>query len=106
MWSLLGGIPGTIGGALLSRVAGGSALLVAFGIVLVVVGVRVVRPIDQETRDSGIRRRQNRPLLVVSMALFDGSDGLVRETDVGQDPVEPGGPVPGVMSSEPQRDWE
>ena len=50
MWSILGGIPGTIAGAILSRFVGGSALLVASGVVLVVVGVRVVRPIEAEVR--------------------------------------------------------
>jgi uncharacterized membrane protein YfcA len=66
-WSILGGIPGTVVGALLSRLAGGSALLVASGVVLAVVGLRVLRPIEQEARDVGTRRRQNRPLLVASM---------------------------------------
>ena len=75
MWSILGGAPGTVTGALLSRFVGGSALLVTSGVVLAIVGLRVVRPIEQETRDAGTRRRQNRPLLVVSMAgvgLFTG----------------------------------
>ena len=67
-WSMVGGIPGTVVGAVLSRLAGGSALLVASGVVLVIVGLRVVRPISEASRDSGTRRRQNRPLLVASMA--------------------------------------
>jgi uncharacterized protein len=66
-WSILGGIPGTVVGALLSRLAGGPALLVASGIVLAVVGLGVLRPIEQEARDIGTRRRQNRLLLVASM---------------------------------------
>lgn len=76
-WSLVGGIPGTVAGAMLSRVAGGSALLVASGIVLVVVGVRVLRPVAQATRDAGTRRRQNRPLLVAATAAVGVFTGLL-----------------------------
>ncbi len=38
--SLLGGIPATLAGALLSIVVGGPALLIASGVVLVIVGLR------------------------------------------------------------------
>jgi uncharacterized membrane protein YfcA len=75
MWSLAGGIPATIAGALLSRVVGGQSLLVASGLVLVALGVRVGRPIEQATRDIGAERRRNRPLLVAAAAgvgLFTG----------------------------------
>jgi uncharacterized protein len=74
-WSLVGGIPATIVGALLSRLVGGAALLVASGVVLMVVGFRVIQPIPQAVRDSGGRRRQNRPFLVAATAgvgLFTG----------------------------------
>ena len=74
-WSLLGAVPATVVGALLSRLVGGAALLVASGLVLVVVGVRVLLPIGDASRESGSRRRQNRPLLVVCAAgvgLFTG----------------------------------
>jgi uncharacterized membrane protein YfcA len=74
-WSLVGGVPATIVGALLSQRVGGPALLVASGIVLVIVGLRVLRPIDDTARDVGTRRRQNRPLLVLASAgvgLFTG----------------------------------
>jgi uncharacterized membrane protein YfcA len=74
-WTLLGGVPATIVGALLSRVVGGPSLLVLSGIVLVIVGLRVVRPIADEDREIGTRRRQNRPLLVLAAAgvgLFTG----------------------------------
>jgi hypothetical protein len=53
----------------------GPALLIGSGAVLVVVGVRILRPIEQETREAGTRRRQSRPLLVVTSAgigLFTG----------------------------------
>jgi uncharacterized membrane protein YfcA len=46
---VLGGVPGTIAGALLSRLAGGQALLIASGAVLVVVGVRILRPSSPST---------------------------------------------------------
>ena len=75
IWSLVGGVPATIAGALLTRVVGGSSLLVASGIVLIVIGVRVIRPIGDAARAVGARRRQNRPLLVGAAAgvgLFTG----------------------------------
>ena len=54
-WSLIGGVPATIVGALLSRLVGGPALLVASGIVLGVIGVRVLRPISAATIAAGSR---------------------------------------------------
>lgn len=74
-WTLVGGVPATIGGALLSHRIGGGKLLVASGVVLVIVGLRVVRPIDEATRRAGTARRLNRPLLVAASAgvgLFTG----------------------------------
>jgi uncharacterized membrane protein YfcA len=74
-WSLVGGVPATIIGALLSQVVGGRAILIASGFVLVIVGLRVLRPIGETTRRAGTVRRQNRPLLVAVAAgigLFTG----------------------------------
>jgi hypothetical protein len=74
-WTLLGGVPATIVGALLSPWVGARALLVGSGIVLVVVGMRVLRPIAENTLALGTKRRQNRPLLVATAAgvgLFTG----------------------------------
>jgi uncharacterized membrane protein YfcA len=74
-WSLLGAIPGTIIGGLAAGSVGGPALLVASGVVLVVVGVRVILPIEDAARDAGTARRQNRPLLVAAaggVGLFTG----------------------------------
>lgn len=74
-WTILGGAPAAIVGALLSRVVGGPTLLVASGIVLVVIGVRVMQPIQQSMRDVGTERRRNRPVLVLAAAglgLFTG----------------------------------
>jgi uncharacterized protein len=76
-WSLLGGIPGTIVGALLSRAVGGSALLVLSGLVLVVVGLRILRPIEQSMRDAGSARRRNRPVLVAATAGVGVFTGLL-----------------------------
>ena len=70
-WSLVGGVPATIIGALLSRVVGGPALLVASGVVLGVVGLRVLRPISAGGVAAGALRRR-RPLLVVTIAGFVG----------------------------------
>lgn len=67
-WSLLGAVPATIAGGLLSQRIGGPALLVASGVVLVVVGIRVVLPIEDDAREAGTRRRLNRPLLVGASA--------------------------------------
>jgi uncharacterized membrane protein YfcA len=60
-WSLAGGIPATVAGALLSTVVGGPALLIASGALLVIVGLRVIRPIDETTLRAGTTRRHNRP---------------------------------------------
>lgn len=76
-WSMVGGIPGTVAGALLSRFVGGSTLLVLSGVVLVVVGLRVLRPIEDAARAAGTQRRQNRPLLVVSTAGVGVFTGLL-----------------------------
>ena len=74
-WSVLGGFPATILGALLSNVVGGSALLVASGVVLGLVGVRVLRPLSEDQQHAGAARRE-RPGLVVAGAagvgLFTG----------------------------------
>ena len=73
-WSLLGGVPATIIGA--PRVRwGAKPLLVMSGLVLVIVGARVVRPIHDEARAAGTARRMNRPRLVAAAAgvgLFTG----------------------------------
>ncbi len=76
-WSLLGAVPGTIVGAFLSEFVGGPLLLIASGIVLVVVGQRVLRPIDAGMRGRGTARRQNRPLLVAASVLIGIFSGLL-----------------------------
>jgi uncharacterized membrane protein YfcA len=76
-WSLAGAVPATVVGALLSQVVGGSVLLLASGIVLVVVGARVVLPIEGAAREAGTRRRQNRPFLVACAAGVGLCSGLL-----------------------------
>jgi|SRR5579884_3905827 len=76
-WSILGGVPGTVVGALLSRLAGGPVLLVASGVTLVLVGLRVLGPIEQAAREAGTRRRQNRALLVAASAAVGVFTGLL-----------------------------
>jgi uncharacterized protein len=75
LWSLIGGVPATVVGALASRWIGGSALLVASGVVLGVVGARVLRPISPAVRAAGAGRR-DQPLLIAIIAagvgLFTG----------------------------------
>lgn len=58
VWSLTGNVPGTMAGALLSRFIGGRALLVASGVVLGIVGVRVLRPVTDDQRTDGKARRR------------------------------------------------
>jgi uncharacterized membrane protein YfcA len=75
MWCLLGATPAAVAGAVLSRLVGGGPLLVASGIVLVLVGIRVLRRGSQTAQRTGDARRKNRPVLVAASAgvgLFTG----------------------------------
>ena len=56
-WSIYGGVPSTIVGALLSDAVGGRALLVASGVVLAVVGARLLLPLPDK-RLAGLARRR------------------------------------------------
>lgn len=76
-WSLLGGVPATIIGGLLAGLVGGPGLLVASGLVLVIVGIRVLRPISAEARDIGETRRKNRAVLVATIAGIGLLTGLL-----------------------------
>lgn len=57
-WSIVGGVPATIVGALLSRNVGGKALLIASGVVLAVVGLRILAPLPSDERLAGRARRR------------------------------------------------
>ena len=76
-WSVLGGVPGTVAGALLSRLVGGPVLLIVSGLVLIVVGLRVIVPVDEAALEKGAERRRHRVLLVASMALTGVFTGLL-----------------------------
>lgn len=56
-WSVYGGAPGTVVGALLSRLVGGQALLVASGVVLALLGARILLRLP-ENRLAGLARRR------------------------------------------------
>lgn len=76
-WTLLGAVPATVVGALLSQAVGGGPLLVVSGVVLVAVGVRVILPIEDAARTVGTARRQNRPFLVTTAAAVGLFTGLL-----------------------------
>src|SRR5664280_3897503 len=76
-WTLLGRVPAAIAGAFLSQVIGGSVLLYASGIVLTIVGIRVLRPIAESMQSAGTIRRKNRLLLVAVSAGVDLFSGLL-----------------------------
>lgn len=69
-WSIYGGVPGTIVGALLSGSVGGPGLLIASGVVLGLVGVRILAPLPDATLAS---RARCRPAVVIPAA---GAIGL------------------------------
>ncbi len=56
-WSIMGGVPATIVGALLSQYVGGQALLIVSGIVLALVGVRILFPVPEGGLTVRARRR-------------------------------------------------
>ncbi len=75
LWSLVGAVPAAVVGAMLSQVVGGSPLLIASGVVLIVIGFRVLQPVSEQAHRVGEARRRNRPLLVAVSAgagLFTG----------------------------------
>lgn len=75
--SLVGAVPFAVLGALLARVLGGYALLVASGFFVVILGARVVLPISEDTRAAGIQRREGWARLVGSTAVVGLLTGLL-----------------------------
>jgi uncharacterized membrane protein YfcA len=75
-WSIYGGVPGTIVGALLSRVVGGRTLLIASGVVLGIIGLRILRPIPEQERIRGRARRQ-RGFVIPVAALIGVLTGML-----------------------------
>jgi uncharacterized membrane protein YfcA len=56
-WAIYGGAPATILGAALSGFVGGNALLIVSGIVLAIIGVRILLPLTEQ-RLAGLARRR------------------------------------------------
>jgi len=56
-WSVYGGVPATVVGALLSKYVGGRPLLIASGVVLAAVGVRLLLPLPHSSLADRNRRR-------------------------------------------------
>lgn len=69
--AILGGIPGTILGALLSSTIGGGGLLILSGVMLLTVGARVLLP-DPAGAADRCRARRERTGLIVSAAFAVG----------------------------------
>jgi uncharacterized membrane protein YfcA len=76
-FTILGGMPAAIVGAYASRWVGGESLLILSGVALVLVGQRVMRPIDTATRGRGEARRRNRGALVAVSAGIGFFTGLL-----------------------------
>jgi uncharacterized protein len=76
-WTLAGAVPATIAGAFMSHRVDADVLLVGSGVVLVIVGLRVVRPFSDEERERGTARRKDRPLLVAASAGVGFLTGLL-----------------------------
>lgn len=75
-WSISGGVPATIVGALLSGSVGGKALLIASGVVLAVVGVRILSPLTSEKRLAG-RARRRAGVVIPAAAVIGFFTGLL-----------------------------
>lgn len=72
--SLAGAVPATVVGALLSRLVGGKGLLILSGVVLGVIGIRVLKS-GKSSSEACQARRERRGLVVMSAAgvgLFTG----------------------------------
>ncbi len=69
--AVLGGLPGTVVGALASSAVGGDRLLVLSGVMLLVVGARVLMP-DPEGAEERSRQRRNRTTVVLGASFAVG----------------------------------
>ena len=72
-WSIYGGVPASIIGALLSQYVGGKPLLIASGVVLAAVGLRILLPLP-EGHLAGLARRRASVVVpaAVGIGLFTG----------------------------------
>ena len=74
-WSIIGGVPATIVGALGSRYVGGRALLVVSGVVLAAVGVRILFPLPDERL--ALQGRRKASFVVPAAAMIGLFTGLL-----------------------------
>src|SRR5204863_9618516 len=74
-WSILGGMPATVIGAVLCRFVGGRPLLIASGLVLAAVGARILWPVSDAPRSGDARGRRRLGVVVpaaVAIGCFTG----------------------------------
>ena len=72
-WALLGAVPAAVLGAAASHLVAGEALVLASGVVLLLVGLRVLRPAPHDpTADARAAARRADPRLVVGVAAAVG----------------------------------
>ncbi|MGH9273732.1 MAG: sulfite exporter TauE/SafE family protein [Acidimicrobiales bacterium] len=74
-WSILGGVPGTVVGALCSRYVGGRGLLIASGVVLALVGARILFPLPEQRL--ALRERRRAAIVVPAAAAIGLVTGLL-----------------------------
>jgi uncharacterized protein len=70
-WAIIGGVPGTVLGALASSLLSGGGLLVLSGVLLLVVGARVLAP-DAEGHTGRCAARRDRPVVVIGATFAVG----------------------------------
>ena len=68
-WCIYGGVPGTVVGALLSNAVGAQSLLMASGAALILVGGRMLLPLDEADRVRGRARRRRGFVVGVAVAI-------------------------------------
>jgi uncharacterized membrane protein YfcA len=74
-WAIIGGVPATIAGALVSRYVGGRGLLVASGVVLAAIGVRILFPLPEAQLAHRARRKAS--VVIPSAAVIGFFTGLL-----------------------------
>jgi len=75
--AVFGGVPGTVLGALASRLVGGDRLLVLSGLLLAVIGARLLLPDRTGAADRGANRRDSTPTVVGSAFVVGLLTGLL-----------------------------
>jgi uncharacterized membrane protein YfcA len=75
--TIAAGVPASVLGAIASRWVGGSFLLLLSGVVLLVVGFRVLRPADHRADTARLLRRESAPFVMVAAAGIGFASGLL-----------------------------